>query len=121
DLVRGVRACGLCHWFCGFDRHPFVLWPEAWRGGHAFADVPDSGDSDGARRRALAVRAQCAVSRCALRDAFSFAILDVCFACCVSKFTRAGAVALALRFESDGRRDRRFSMGADRTWPGADG
>ena len=57
------------------------------------------------------------LSRRALRIAVSGAILDVCFARGLPEFARADEVALAVRPESDGGRDRRISLVADRTRP----
>jgi hypothetical protein len=54
----------------------------------------------------VALGAECHLPGCALRDAVRHSILDVRFAGGVSEFACAGKVALALRTESDGGRDR---------------
>ena len=74
-----------------------------------------AGDSDGAGRGIVAFGAERDLSRCALRGAVSGAILVVRFAGGVPEFARAGQMALAVRTESDGGRDRRISLVAHGT------
>ena len=72
--------------------------------------VSVAGGADGAGRRPVALCVERDLSRRALRAAVSGAVLDVCFAGGVSEFARSGQMALALRTESDGGRDRRISL-----------
>ena len=66
--------------------------------------------ADGSGRRSLAFGAERDLSRRPLRRPISRAILDVCLAGRVSQLARAHEMALALRVESHGRRDRGLSL-----------
>ena len=106
-VLSGLVDFGIS--FLMFVVHDGLLPHSARRGGAVAAGVSAAGDADGAGRGAVAFGAECDLSRRALRGAVSRAVLDVCFAGGLSELAGAGKMALALRAESDGGRDRRIS------------
>ncbi len=90
--------------FVVFLAHDGLLPHHADARGHLAAGLYAAGGSDGSGRRPVAFGAQCVVSGCALRCAFSGAVLDVCLARGLSKLSGARKMALALRIKSHGRR-----------------
>ena len=76
--------------------------------------IPAARRDDGARRGTLAFRAERDLSGCALCPAVPGAILVVRIAGCLSELARTREMALALRAESHGRRDRRLPLVACR-------
>src|SRR6202023_1575497 len=89
----------------GHDRFDFELWDPSSGYGAAAACVHDAGGADGAGGRAMDLGVERFVSGCGFDHSFRGAVLDAGVAGGVSQVARAGAVAMAVWVEPDGRSD----------------
>ena len=100
------RICGAGDFYAGIRNASDA-------GGAVAAGIAAAGGDDGAGSGFVDVSAERTLSRRALRNSFSGAVLDAGVAGGVSQRAGAAAVAVALWIESDGRSNRWISLGVD--------
>src|SRR5215475_10699949 len=116
---RVVGPGGFCDCFSGAGCNGCRVWIAPGPAGTVAATFVAAGARHGAGGRAVAFRAQCAISRRKICDSIRDAVLAAGFAGGVPQQPGSGEVAMAVRLESDGWGDRRVPLGTDGTWPAA--
>src|SRR5439155_12936243 len=102
---RALRPGGFCDCVRGAGRNGCLVWNAAGGAGIVIAISAVARRGDGTRSRPVAVGAKRAVSRRAICNALSDAILAAGFAGGVSKQPGSGEMAMGVRPEPDGGSD----------------